>query len=89
MVLRDLRVMGFVSPLGNRQVTAHDTCALQLCSACRGDYEDPDAMAEEEEEEEEDGEEEASRTTSFLRGAISFADCAARERGPERAKRGG
>jgi hypothetical protein len=69
---------------------------LQLCSACRGDYEDPDASAmndeasvseEDEDADDEDGDcgsgEEISRAT---RAAVRLTR---REREPARAKRGG
>lgn len=36
-----------------------DRCCLGMCSACRGDYEDPDAVAEPEEGAEENAEEES------------------------------
>jgi hypothetical protein len=56
---------------------SQDRESFRLCSACRGDYEDPDATAEEEEEK-------TTQTKSFPRDAICSEDCAARDRGPER-----
>ena len=45
---------------------SQDRESFRLCSACRGDYEDPDATAEEEEEEK------PTLTKSFSRDAICF-----------------
>ena len=57
MVLRDLRVMEQCSCLA--RTARNDKPGfreLQLCSACRGDYEDPDAATDGEEEDESDDE---------------------------------
>ncbi len=54
---------------------------MQMCSACRGDYEDPDAVAEGEEEDEPDAE--FPVWCDPLKGSRDAGE------GPEGAKRGG
>ena len=61
MVLRGLRVMERAALRDDSDRKANQAReSFRLCSACRGDYEDPDVTAKEEKKEEEDADEELS-----------------------------
>ena len=51
MVLRGLRVLGGAASVTIGATGLHQASRFQLCSGCRGDYEDPDATADEDEDE--------------------------------------
>jgi hypothetical protein len=70
-------------------VNGRGQTGMQMCSACRGDYEDPDTSAVGESLEPEDDEEGESIGEGFLNDMGDGKAHADRREEPERAERGG